>query len=74
MIDRVPYGMRLMVNGEEQQHNEGLTVEGLVESLGLEKSICAVEVNKAVVPRSDRATRVLAEGDTVEVVTLVGGG
>jgi thiamine biosynthesis protein ThiS len=34
----------------------------------------AVEVNRALVRRAERAERRLAEGDAVEIVTLVGGG
>ncbi|MGB2938329.1 MAG: sulfur carrier protein ThiS, partial [Phycisphaerae bacterium] len=34
----------------------------------------AVEVNRELVPRSRHGARALAEGDAVEIVTLVGGG
>src|SRR5205085_650257 len=34
----------------------------------------AVEVNLGVVPRAEHAATVLADGDAVEIVTLVGGG
>jgi thiazole synthase len=34
----------------------------------------AVEVNREVVPRVRHSERILAEGDSVEIVTLVGGG
>jgi thiamine biosynthesis protein ThiS len=34
----------------------------------------AVEVNRAVVARREHATRTVAAGDRVEIVTLVGGG
>ena len=34
----------------------------------------AVEVGREIVPRSAHATRVLAEGDRVEVVHALGGG
>ena len=34
----------------------------------------AVEVNRELVPRARRGERVLAEGDELELVTLVGGG
>jgi thiamine biosynthesis protein ThiS len=34
----------------------------------------AVELNRQLVPRAQFAQRMLAEGDELEVVTLVGGG
>ncbi|MEM7755448.1 MAG: sulfur carrier protein ThiS [Planctomycetota bacterium] len=61
-------------NGTEHQLPEGTTVDDLIARLGLAESICAAEVNKSVVPRAERADKKLQTGDTVEIVTLVGGG
>jgi len=66
--------IRIIANGEPRELPEGTSVEGLIEALGLAASICAAEVNGAVVPRADRTTCALTEGDRVEIVTLVGGG
>ena len=52
----------------------GATLAALVESLELDGRPIAIEVNRRVVPKSRfRETR-LNEGDTLEVVTFVGGG
>ncbi len=64
----------LTLNGETRRFPSGLTVRSLVESMGLGKAACAVEVNRTIVPRRDHESRSLAEGDVVEVVSLVGGG
>lgn len=66
--------MEIVVNNETRVVRDGCTVEGLIEALGLAASVCAAEVNEAVVPKAERETRVLREGDRVEIVTLVGGG
>ena len=67
--------MHLIVNGEQLEVREPrLTVEGLVAIRGFRGAACAVEVNRALVPRRERDTRELKEGDVVEIVTLVGGG
>lgn len=67
--------MHLIVNGEPIEVRTGpLTVERLVALRGFQGTACAVEVNKALVPRRERDTRELKEGDVVEIVTLVGGG
>ncbi len=67
--------MHLIVNGERIEVSNGpLTVEGLVALRGFQGTACAVEVNKALVPRRERDSRELREGDIVEIVTLVGGG
>jgi sulfur carrier protein len=65
---------KITANGEPVELDPGSTVEDLITSLGLSGAICAAEVNREVVPRSERPARELAEGDTVEIVTLVGGG
>ena len=46
----------------------------LLAELGLPLGHVAVEVNLELVPRARHAEQILAEGDRVEIVTLVGGG
>ena len=52
----------------------GMTVEQLLADMKLQPRFLAVELNRRVVPRADHATTRLADGDRVEIVTLVGGG
>lgn len=66
--------MQVTVNGEPRDLEPGTTVGALLTQLGLDKAVCAAEVNHEVVPRRDRDARELREGDVVELVTLVGGG
>jgi sulfur carrier protein len=64
----------VVVNGEERQLPAGTTVLTLVELLGFGQRKVAVERNREVVPRARHADCVLADGDTIELVTFVGGG
>ena len=66
--------MRLTVNAEPRELPDGATVSKLLEHLALPSTRVAVEVNKALVRRVQHAEHILRDGDTVEVVTLVGGG
>ena len=66
--------MKLVVNGEARQAAPGVTVAGLLAELGLSGKPVAVEVNLELVPVARHAERQLAEGDRLEIVTLVGGG
>lgn len=66
--------MTIVVNGESRTLPDHASVAALVRELGLEKAACAVEVNKKLIPKSRHPEQTLAEGDRVEVVTLVGGG
>jgi sulfur carrier protein len=64
----------LTVNGQSKTLPEGTTLVQLVRELGLEKNPIAVELNRQVVPRDRHGETRLAEGDRLEIVTLVGGG
>jgi len=66
--------VKLTVNGVERTVPEGFTLAQLVHELGLEKNPIAIEVNRQVVPRDRHGETRLAEGDRLEIVTLVGGG
>jgi sulfur carrier protein len=66
--------MILVINGEERQVEEGLTVKELVELLGFTDGPVAVERNREVVPRAVHGTTPLADRDSLEIVHLVGGG
>jgi thiamine biosynthesis protein ThiS len=50
------------------------TVAALVAHLNLANTAVAVELNRRLIPKRLHATTPLADGDTLEVVTLVGGG
>lgn len=63
-----------LFNGEPRLLEPGLTVAGLVASLGIDPRGVAVERNRVIVPRSQWETAELAGGDQVELVQFVGGG
>jgi sulfur carrier protein len=66
--------MQLTINGQAKDVPDGLSVRALIEHLGLGGGPVAVEVNRAIVPRAEHASRSLATGDVVEIVHFVGGG
>lgn len=66
--------MQILLNGKPHELASETTVSSLIESLDLRAELVAIEVNEGLVPRATRGERVLAEGDRVEIVTLVGGG
>ncbi len=66
--------MRVILNGEEREIPEGLTLAGLIEHLGLSPERVAIERNREVVPRAEWAAVEIREGDRLEVVHFVGGG
>jgi sulfur carrier protein len=66
--------MKIIVNGEEHLMQGERTVADLVERLGFSQKPCAIERNRTVVPRAEHGQTELADGDQIEIVTLVGGG
>ena len=66
--------MRVTVNDQPVELAEGAAVADLLRQLGLERSTVAVERNRELVPRARHGSERLADGDRLEIVTLVGGG
>src|SRR5262245_37109290 len=66
--------MNLTINGDPCTVPSSLTIAEFLDHLGKDRKRVAVEVNAEVVPARLHGERRLAEGDRVEIVTLVGGG
>lgn len=66
--------MQITVNGKPEPLTEGTTILDLLTALGVQTPLVAVEQNRAIVPKAQHAETLLQDGDTIEVVTLVGGG
>jgi sulfur carrier protein len=66
--------VKAIINGEERELPDGTTVAALLETFGAPRSGIAVARNERVVRRSDYATHVLQDGDTIEIIKAVAGG
>jgi thiamine biosynthesis protein ThiS len=64
----------ILVNGQPHRVADGTTVAQLIADLKLDDRPVAVEVNLELVPRARHVEHQLADGDRLEIVTLVGGG
>lgn len=62
------------LNGRTEAVAAGTTLADLVARTLPNARAYAVELNRAVVSRREHASRTVASGDRVEIVTLVGGG
>lgn len=66
--------MRVTLNGKPTTLAEGATVRVLLDDLELAPVRVAVEINEDLVPRRTFEQAIIREGDTIEIVTFVGGG
>jgi thiamine biosynthesis protein ThiS len=66
--------MRVKVNGEEREIDDGLTLTALLESLQIRPGRVVVERNRDIVPRDSYSATLINDGDTLEIVHFVGGG
>ena len=66
--------MQLHVNGKSHDHSGDGSVTALLAELGATPQHAAVTVNGNIVFSKDWKTFKISDGDTVEVLTFVGGG
>ena len=68
--------MLVNVNGDNHKLDEGATVLGLLESMGIESSSkgIAIAVNGELAPRAEWGAQPLTDGDRVEVLRPMQGG
>ena len=66
--------MKLTINGQERELGDAPTVARLLAELSLDRGRVAVMVNGRVVRRADHESSPVAEGDKIEIITMVGGG
>ena len=66
--------MQIQVNGEQQEAAAGSTVADLLAAFKVRGERVAVELNLEILDRSEFATRLLRDGDRVEIISFIGGG
>jgi sulfur carrier protein len=66
--------MEIRVNGETKRWDRSVTVRDLLEALGVRPERVVVERNLKIVPRERMAEEMVEDGDSIEIIRLVGGG
>ena len=69
--------MNLKINGEIktiENSEENFLLEGLLEYLGYKPQLVVVELNGVIINPKDWINTKIKNGDSLEVVTIVGGG
>jgi thiamine biosynthesis protein ThiS len=66
--------MEIRLNGKPREVQEGVTIRGLLDELGLQPLRVAVQRNLDIVKRERYDEVTLQPGDTVEILTFMAGG
>jgi len=66
--------MMIVINGEMREFKGPLTISGLLNELDIEPLAVAVEVNRTIIKKQEYEGYGLKDGDSVEIVSFVGGG
>ncbi|RLA70815.1 MAG: thiamine biosynthesis protein ThiS [Epsilonproteobacteria bacterium] len=66
--------MRVIVNGETREIEEGTTMLQLLVQLNLEGKVMAAAVNMNIVKQDIWDQHILNDGDKLELLDFVGGG
>ncbi len=64
----------MRINGTTIEVGREMTLKDLLESKGYKISRVAVELNGDIVPRSRYDHVIVSDGDSLEIVSIVGGG
>ena len=66
--------MKIVVNGEEREFNENITLQEVLKVLSLEGKVMAAAVNMNIVKQDTWENYNLQDGDKLELLDFVGGG
>ncbi len=66
--------MKVIVNGENREFNDGSTLLEILKELSLEGKVMAAAINMDIVKQTDWKTYRVNDGDKLELLDFVGGG
>tara|TARA_Y100000287_G_C14193315_1_gene341386 strand:- start:989 stop:1189 length:201 start_codon:yes stop_codon:yes gene_type:complete len=66
--------MNIMLNNEDSEVRDGMTIAQLLNDREIQNKYIAVEVNKIIIPKSDYQKYEIKNGDRIEIITAIGGG
>ena len=66
--------MKIIINGNTKEFKEGITLLDVLKELELTDKVMAAAVNMEIVKQDDWGSKVLDDGDKLELLDFVGGG
>jgi len=62
------------INGKDETLPDGTTLTGFLEMKSVPAKAVVIEYNRSVLPRGEYDGITLSDGDTLEIVQVIGGG
>jgi thiamine biosynthesis protein ThiS len=66
--------MNILLNGENKEVPDGISVIGLLNFLKIQRQRVAVELNMEIVRKDQYGETPIKDGDSLEIVSFMGGG
>ena len=66
--------MKLFINGESMEFENGKNIAEILAILGVESQIFAITLNAKLVKKEDYEHTILKDGDKIEMLQFMGGG
>ena len=66
--------MKIIVNGQDKEFKEEITLDALLKELSLDGKVMAAAVNMDIVKQDSWNKYILVDGDKLELLDFVGGG
>jgi sulfur carrier protein len=64
----------IFINGKNYRFTKSITVDQLITFLNCNKNAIALEYNQTILKQEDWTKTLIQSDDTLEIVTIVGGG
>ena len=66
--------IRIILNGKGSEVEEGILISELLTQMKIEPLKVACEVNQRIVKRAEYSKTLVAPGDEIEILQMIGGG
>ena len=66
--------MTLIINGEEKEFEEGLSLQNIITNLQVEDKVMAAAINMEIVKKDAWQNHIVKDNDKLELLQFVGGG
>ena len=66
--------MKLIINGENKEFTDNLTLYDIIKNLQVENKVMAAAVNMNIIKKQDWNSFIPKENDSIELLNFVGGG